>query len=127
MPVATVVTTPLVPAALLIVATLVVSEVQATAEEISWVVPSVKVPVAIKRWLVALAIEGVVGDIAMEVKAALLTTKAEVPVLAPEVAVMTMLPDRILVKRPAESMVAMLLLLEDQVTVDVKSWVVPSV
>ena len=61
------------------VATEVVDEVQVTWRVISRADPSLKVPVALKFWLVAGAMEALDGVSAIETRVALLTVREAVP------------------------------------------------
>src|SRR6266567_731696 len=78
---------PLEPAALLIVATPGVDEVQVTAVVRSCLVLSANVPIAANCWLVPRAMLGLSGATSMATRVAAVTVRLEVPDLPPNVAV----------------------------------------
>jgi len=101
-PAATDVASPLEPAALLIVATEPGEELQVTADDISCVLLSEKVPVAV-NWLVPpFAMFGLVVVTAIDVSVAAVTVNAFVPETFPTAAVITVEPAATDVARPLE-------------------------
>ncbi len=93
---------------LLITATVVELELQVTVSVRFCVEPSVKVPVAVNCCVVPSAMEGLAGVIAIDSRAAGVTVSVVVPLTAPEVAVMLVLPVATLVASPmvgAESLI----------------------
>ena len=129
-PVATAVTNPLEPDALLIVAVKVVPELHVTLLVITWVLLSEYVPTATICCVVPLAILGVDGVIAIELNVALLTVKFSVPDILPSVAVILKLPEATGVNNPLLPTVLLIVAiadtLEPHVTFVVKFWVLPS-
>ena len=111
-PAATRVATPLLPVALLIVATVVpggetVVDVQVTALVMSCIPPPVNVPVAKKfRDPVARVTVGLVGVTLIEARFASATVTLVVPLIVPEVAVTVALPAATPVTRPPAVIVA---------------------
>ena len=91
-PAATGVANPSEPAALLIVATPVVDELQVTVVVRFCVVPSENVPVAVNCLVVPLATLGLVGVTAMETSVAAVTVRVVDPDMSPDVAVTVVLP-----------------------------------
>jgi hypothetical protein len=89
LPTANAVTKPREPEVLLMVATLVVPEVQVTELVRSCVAPLLMVPVAIICRVVPRAAEGDAGVIAREVSDALVTTNVDEPLCPPNAAVIT--------------------------------------
>jgi len=128
LPLATLVASPLLPAALLIVATLVVPEDHVTALVRSCTELSVYVPVAVNDCARPRATVALAGVTSIETNVAELTEKlvlAEIPEPA-WVAVIVVVPVLALVARPLVSaallIVATLVLEEDQVTEVVRFW-----
>jgi hypothetical protein len=91
-PAATEVANPLEPAALLMVATAAVDELQVTVIVKSCVVLSENVPVATNCWFVPLTMLGLVGVIAMDTSVAEVTVTTVDPVMCPHVASILALP-----------------------------------
>jgi len=122
------VASPLEPAALLIVATVGVKDVQVTVEVKIFVVPSVYVPLAINCCFVPRAILGLAGVTAMDTSVAVVTVNVVLPVIAPNVAVMVVMPADNEVASPLEPAALLIVAIagaEDvQVTDDVRSCVV---
>jgi hypothetical protein len=83
---------PLEPAALLTVATAVADELQVTVAVRSCVVVSENVPVAVKCWVVPLAMLGLTGVTAMDTSVAGVTVRVVEAVMFPAVAVIVALP-----------------------------------
>jgi hypothetical protein len=121
---------PMVPGALLMVATDVEDELQITVVVRFCVVPSSKVPVAVNCWLVPKAMLGLVGVTAMETSAAGVTVKVVLPVIPLELAVIVVAPGVSDVAKPMDpaelSIVAIDVEDELQLTRVVTSFVVPS-
>ena len=69
------------------------------------------------------ATDGFAGVTAMELRAGAVTAREVLPETAPSVAMMVVLPVATAVAKPEELMVAAALLVEDQVTLAVRSWV----
>src|SRR6185369_1385086 len=100
-PVATPVARPWLPLVLLIVATPVSDDAHVTEVVRSWVLPSLKVPVAVNCWVPATLIEGFAGVTAIDCNAGGGVTVSTVePVTAPEVALMVVVPAATAVARP---------------------------
>src|ERR1700733_10357251 len=110
----------------LIVAMVVVPEVQVTVDVKFCVVPSLNVPVAVNCWVAPLAIDGFTGVTAIDCRVAAVTVRVVEPLIAPDVAVMVEVPTAAALARPPVLIVAMVVVPEVQVTVDVKFCVVPS-
>jgi hypothetical protein len=129
-PAATAEASPLDPAALLIVAILVLEELQFTAPVKSCAVLSEYVPVAVNCWVVLLAILGLVGVIARETSVAGVMVRLVDPEMLPHAAVIVAEPAATAVASPFDPaallIVAILVLEELQVTALVISRVVPS-
>src|ERR1700733_12704487 len=117
---------PLARPAALIVAMVVVPEVQVTLDVRLCVVPSLNVPVAVNCWVAPLAIDGFTGVTAIDCRVAAVTVRVVEPLIAPDVAVMVEVPTAAALARPPVLIVAMVVVPEVQVTVDVKFCVVPS-
>lgn len=117
---------PVASPALSIVAVDASDVVQVTDEVRSWVVLSVKVPVAVNCFFVPSDMLGFAGVTAMDVKAAPVTVSTVVPDILPDVAVIVVVPMASPDARPELSTVAMALSDDDHVTEEVTSWVVLS-
>src|SRR5438552_11879654 len=126
-PAATDVARPCDPPALLIVATPVLDELQATWVVRSCVVLSLKVPVAVNCCFVPFAMLGFVGVTAIVVRVAAVTVSVVLPETNPNVAVIVVVPAATDVARPALSIVAKAVFEELQVTWVVKSSAVKSI
>ena len=100
LPVVTDVAKPLVPAALLIVVTPIALELHVTKLVITWVLPSLYVPVATICVVIPNGVFGVTGVIAIELNVALDTANISVPDILPNVAVTTVLPEETGVNKP---------------------------
>jgi hypothetical protein len=111
---------------LLIVVTPVVLELHPTVFVMFWLLPSVKVPVAVNCCVVPSGICGIAGVMAIETSAAGVTLKVVKPLVEPAVAVTLALPWLTLVAKPWPSTVAMLLSAELHLADVVKSSVLPS-
>jgi hypothetical protein len=108
----------------LMVATVVLVEVQETVLVRFCVVPSLYVPVAVNCRVVPFAIEALAGVTAMETSVGV-TVRLVEPLIDPKVALMFVLPAVTAVARPA-LMVATVVLVEVQDTVLVRFCVLPS-
>jgi hypothetical protein len=126
-PVPTLVPSPWVFVALLTAATAGVSEPHCAVLVTSWVVPSVNVPVAVNCWEVPKGILGIAGVTAIETRTAAVTFSVVEPVTEPEVAVTLVLPTPALAATPWLLTVAIAWFAVFQVTVFVRSSVLPSV
>jgi hypothetical protein len=124
-PAATDVASPLDPAALLIVATLVLEEFQVTAPVKSCVDPSEYIPVAMNCWVVPLAMLGLDGVIATEFSIAGVMVSAANPEIRPAVAVTVVEPVATDVASPLDPAALLIVAIpiseELQVTTPVKS------
>jgi hypothetical protein len=109
----------------LIVAAAGVDEVQTTDGEMSCVLLSLKVPVAVNCLVVLVGIVEFAGVTAMETKVAAVTVRDAVPLTDPDVAVTVVVPVPTLVASPVVSIVATALEEEDQDN-EVNSCVLPS-
>ena len=117
---------PVASPAALIVAVVVVPEDQVTLDVTFCVVPSLNVPVAVNCCVAPLAIDGFAGVTAIDCSVAAVTVSKVEPLIEDDVAVIVELPTPAPVARPAALIVAVVVVPEDQVTVDVKFCVVPS-
>ena len=102
--VAVIVVVPAVPAVarplLLMDAVDVLDELQVTDADISWVVPSENVPVAVNCWVTTRGMVGLAGVTAMEERVAEVTVRVALPETFPEVAVMVAVPSAMALTRP---------------------------
>ena len=105
-PAATPVATPLLPDELLTVATAVLSDAQTDCDVSVWVVPSLKVPTAVKVSFAAGWSDAPVGATAIELKVAAVTVKTVVSETAPTLAVIVVLPAVNAEARPDGTIVA---------------------
>ena len=112
--------------AALIVAVVVVPEDQVTVDVKFCVVPSLNVPVAVNCCVAPLAIDGFAGVTAIDCRVAAVTVRVVDPLIAPDVALIVEFPTPAPVASPAALIVAVEVVPEDQVTVDVRFCVVPS-
>jgi hypothetical protein len=112
--------------AALIVAVVVVPDDQVTVDVRFCVVPSLNVPVAVNCCVAPLAIDGFAGVTAIDCSVAAVTVRTVEPLIPPEVAVIVEFPTPAPVARPAALIVAVVVVPEDQVTLDVRFCVVPS-
>jgi hypothetical protein len=110
----------------LIVAVPVVPEAQVTVAVRFWVLLSLKVPVATNCWVAPLAIDGFVGVTAIEFSVAAVTVNTVLPLTAPRVALIVLVPVPTPVAKPPELIVAVPVVPEAQVTVPVTFWVLLS-
>jgi hypothetical protein len=117
--------TPMLPVALLMVATLRLDELQVALPVMSRVEPSLKRPNAVNPWIVPLAMLGAAGDTVRETSVAAVTVRVLEPERAPSAAEMEVLPAAFEVARPCEPKALLTLAVpgseDDQVTVAVKS------
>ncbi len=111
----------------LMVATAVADELQTADAVMSWVVPSVNVPLAVNCSSRPFGMTPSVGVTESETRTAFVTVRVVAPVMEPEVAVMVAVPGILLVARPLLSTVATLVSDELQTTDVVMSWVLPLV
>jgi len=102
--------------AVLLLATVALSEVQVTELVRFCVLVSLNVPVAVNCWVVPLGIEGLAGVTAMDTSVATVTVSVVEPVTLPEVAWMVALPVPAAVASPAVLLLATVVLSEVQVT-----------
>src|SRR5271154_5542830 len=110
----------------LIVAMVVVPEDQVTLDVRFCVVPSLNVPVAVNCCVAPLVIEGCAGATVIDCTVAAVTVRTVEPLIAPDVALIVEVPTPAPVARPAVVIVAVVVVPDDQVTVDVRFWVEPS-
>src|SRR5580765_4337287 len=130
-PVATPVARPWVPLVLLIVATPVSDEAHVTDVVRFWVLPSLKVPVAVNCWVPLMPIEGFGGVTANDCNVGGGVTVSTVePVIVPEVALIVVVPAATPVARPWVPLVLLIVATpvsdEAHVTDVVRFWVLPS-
>ena len=112
--------------AAVIVATDVVPELHVTVPVRFCVVPSLNVPVAVNCCVAPLVIDGFAGVTAIDCNVAAVTVNTVEPLIVPDVAVIVEFPTPAPVASPAALIVAMDVVPEDQVTLDVRFCVVPS-
>src|SRR5271163_3447852 len=117
---------PLASPAALIVAVAVVPELHVTVPVKFWVEPSLNVPVAVNCWVAPLMIDGIAGVTAIDCNVAAVTVRTVEPLIAPDVALIVEVPTPAPVARPAVVIVAVAVVPDDQVTLDVRFCVVPS-
>jgi hypothetical protein len=111
---------------LLTVATDVLDEVQMTSVVISWVVPSEYKPEAANCWVTPPGMLRLPGVTDMEDRVAEVTVRVAFPEVAPEVAVMVVIPGAMAVAKPLLSTAATDVLDELQMTCVVMSKLLPS-
>jgi hypothetical protein len=111
---------PLATPAALIVAVVVVPELHVTLDVRFWVVPSLKVPVAVNCCVAPLVIEGFAGVTAIDCNVAAVTVSEVEPLIAPDVALIVEFPTPAPVATPDELIVAVEVVPELHVTVPVK-------
>ena len=113
-----------------IVAVAGVAEAQVTVGETSFIVPSLKVPVAENCCVAPVPIDGLAGVTAIETSVAvdgggaIVTVSVVVPVTVPLVAEMTVIPTATAVATPPGAIVAVVVVAEVQVAVADRSCVV---
>src|SRR5277367_6196998 len=112
--------------AALIVAAVVVAELHVTVPVKFCVVPSLNVPVAMNCCVAPLVIEGFAGVTAMDCSVAAVTVSTVEPEIDDDVAVMVEVPTPAPLASPAALIVAVAVVPDDQVTVEVRFWVEPS-
>src|ERR1700678_4079035 len=110
----------------LIVAVVVVPELHVTVLVRFCVVPSLNVPVAVNCCVAPLAIEGFAGVTVIDCSVAAVTVSKVEPLMDDDVAVIVEVPTPAPVARPAALIVAVVVVPEDQVTLDVRFCVEPS-
>jgi hypothetical protein len=118
---------PLLPAVLLIVATLAAEEPQCAELVTSWVEPSVNRAAAVNCWVVPQVIEAFAGVTAMETIAAALTVNTVDPLTPPALAVIVAVPVATEAASPLALAVVMVVSLEVQLAVLVRSCLLLSV
>ena len=126
-PVPAVLTCPIVPAVLLIVATVATVELQCPLCVRSCVVPSVNVPVAVNGCVVPSGIVAVGGLIVIDASATAVTVSTVDPLTVPDVALTVAVPVPTFCPSPLLLIVAVVGVSEDHVAVLVRSCVLPSV
>ena len=109
-----------------IVAAPVFVELQVAEAVRFWVLPSLKVPVAVNCSVSPLAIEGFAGVTLIDESVAAVTVSVVEPVIAPETALMVVDPAPTAEARPAAEIVAAPVFVELQVAEAVRFWVLPS-
>jgi hypothetical protein len=110
------------------VAVAVIDEAQVAVVEMSFVVLSLKVPVAVNCWVAPVAIDGVVGVTAIETSVAMppaMTVRVVEPITPLVAAVIVVMPAATAVARPVDEIVAVPVVLDVQVAVDDTSIVMP--
>jgi hypothetical protein len=112
--------TPVARPAALIVAVVVVPELHVTVVVRFCVVPSLNVPVAVNCCVAPLAIEGFAGVTVIDCNVAAVTVRVVEPLIAPDVALIVEVPTPAPVARPAAPMVAVVVVPDDQATLDVR-------
>jgi hypothetical protein len=117
---------PVASPAALIVAVVVVPELQVTLDVRFCVVPSLNVPVAVNCCVAPLVIDGFAGVTAIDCSVAAVTVSTVEPLIAPDVALIVEVPTPDPVARPAAVIVAVAVVPEVHVTLDVRFCVVPS-
>jgi methylglyoxal synthase len=110
----------------LIVAVAVVPELHVTVLVRFCVVPSLNVPVAVNCCVAPLVIEGFAGVTAIDCNVAAVTVRTVEPLIAPDVALIVDVPTPAPVARPAALIVAVVVVPDDHVTLDVRFCVLPS-
>lgn len=111
---------------LLIVATVVKDELQVTLAVMSFILPSAKVPIAVKKVAVFGAIDLVAGLTESEVNGGAGTVNTVDPLMLPDLAEMVVVPGATAVASPLALTVAVATAEELQVAEPVKSFEVPS-
>jgi hypothetical protein len=112
--------TPVARPAALIVAVVVVPELHVTVVVRFCVVPSLNVPVAVNCSVAPLAIDAFAGVTAIDCNVAAVTVRVVEPLIAPDVALIVEVPTPAPVARPAALMVAVVVVPDDQATLDVR-------
>jgi hypothetical protein len=129
-PAATAVANPFEPDVLLMVATLVVDELQIAVDVRFWVLPLENVPVAVNCWVVPGAMFALAGVTAIDTSVAAVTVRVADPDSAPDVAVIVVEPAATAVANPFDPAVVLKVatpvLDELQAAVVVRFWVLPS-
>ena len=111
---------PVASPAVLIVAVVVVPELHATVLVRFCVVPSLNVPVAVNRWVAPLVIDGFAGVTAIDCNVAAVTVSTVDPEIDDDVAVIVEVPTPAPLARPAALIVAVMVVPEVQVTLEVR-------
>ena len=81
---------------------------------------------AVNCRVVPSGMDGIAGVIAIETNCAGATVRVVDPVIEPELARIVVFPKSTLLARPAAEIIATVLSDDDQVTTELKSWVLPS-
>src|SRR5277367_5122416 len=110
----------------LMVAMAVLPEDHVTLDVRFCVERSLNVPVAVNCFVAPLVIEGFAGVTAIDCSVAAVTVRTVEPLIAPDVALIVEVPTPAPVARPAVVIVAVVVVPEDQVTLDVRFCVEPS-
>src|SRR5271154_1854511 len=110
----------------LIVAAVVVAELHVTVLVRFCVEPSLNVPIAVNCCVAPLVIEGFAGVTAIDCSVAAVTVRSVEPLIDDDVAEIVEVPTPAPLARPAALIVAVVVVPEDQVTLDVRFCVVPS-
>src|SRR5277367_5968144 len=110
----------------LMVAMAVLPEDHVTLDVRFWVEPSLNVPVAVNCCVAPLVIEGFAGVTAIDCNVAAVTVRTVEPLIAPDVALIVEVPTPAPLASPAALIVAMVVVPDDHVTLDVRFCVVPS-
>jgi hypothetical protein len=111
---------PVASPAAVIVATVVVPELQVAVAVRFWVVPSLNVPVAVNCWVAPLVIEGFTGVTAIDCSVAAVTVSVVEPAMEDDVALIVELPTPPPVAKPVAVIVATVVVPEFQVTLVVR-------
>jgi hypothetical protein len=106
--------------AALIVAVVVVPDDHVTLDVRFCVLPSLNVPVAVNCWVAPLVIEGFAGVTAIDCNVAAVTVRTVEPEIDDDVAVIVEVPTPAPVASPVALIVAVVVVPDDQVTVEVK-------
>ena len=110
------VATPVANPPLAIVAAAVLVEVHVTKLVRFWLLPSLKIPIAVNCNVALAVIEESTGVTAIDTKTAVVTVRPVVPVIEPEVALIVVLPGATPVAKPPVVIVATDVLVELQIT-----------
>jgi hypothetical protein len=103
-----------------------VPDVHVTVAVMFWMLPSLYVPVAENCSVDPATIEGFAGVTAMDCNVAAVTVRTVEPLIAPDVALIVDVPTPAPVARPAALIVAVVVVPDDHVTLDVRFCVLPS-
>jgi hypothetical protein len=109
----------------LMVAAAALNDVQVTVVVMSWVLLSLKVPVAVNCLVVPTAVLEFAGVMAIDTRVAAVTVSDAVPLTVPDAAVIVVVPVPVLVANPVASMLATEVEEEDH-AIEVSNWTLPS-